>query len=839
MKGASNQVNPQIGIHFVEAFRFALHQINKNDSLLYGFKLSEDMTNDALLYETGDGTSLVETILFGFFAGRKRKQAAIAPYGSHNSYKLSIVANGLEYPLISYSASFDTTKDSNSFFFRTIPEDSFRVMAVVDLIKRLEWNFISIVSSNDRDGDNAARQFVKKITNHRICFYTYTSLQEVVTDDDYNTAIREASTNVNAKGLILFTNIADSLGIIKALRTLNLTRRFQILAASGFTNYVELTYGNEDILEGAISIEHSTDEIPTFRDYFLSRNLTTSSYPQFEKFWEQTFQCSVKRSSLTRQCTGDEKLKPGMGYFKNTPVHLIINVVYTLAYMFRTAIENMCKGRDGYCNFQPRLTSYYLKPVRNFLQRNSFPDCTLNITDPITNLDPYLVKYDVLNYARHNAEFTNRKVGSWSFRRDTWDKTGRYYLDNSYNGTLVLERLNVTWKGNSSVLISSCRLPCPVGYMKKQSSEYRLEKCCWSCIKCANSEIVSNGNCKQCDRGTKPNSDRSQCTKLATETFKSSSKGSLASKIYMAVASAGIACTTFVIVLFIRKNQNSIVRASGRELCYFMLVGIILTFLVPFTFYLEPSPTVCSLQIVLPGIALCMSYSPLFLKTNRIYRIFCNAQTSISRPHFISPKSQLLLLLFIICIQVLLGVVWIVSSQPEVNKFFPVGEEYVILHCGEDGTKMLLNLMFSVVFMICCTWYAFKTRNFPKNYNESKYIGFTMYITCLCWAIFLPMYFISEEDETYMRVHLLCVVMICIGFLNLLGLFGQKVRLILCPSLVCESNPQDAMSKVSHAATDLHKYQAQIHKIDPLAMCKELESNSEELVVTNRHTIKP
>ena len=832
-----NQINPQIGIHFVEAFRFAVRQVNKNTSLLYGFKFSENIKAGQLVHETGDGSLLVETIIFNFFASYTPKQAAIAPYGSLNSYKLSIVTNGLKYALISYSASFDAIKDSNSFFYRTVPEDSFRVMAMVDLIKKLKWNFVSIVSSNDRDGDNAARHFIKKIGEHRICFYSYTSLLEVATDEDYENAIKEASSNGDARGLILFTNIADSLGLIRALRKLNHTRRFQIVAASGFTNYVELTKGNEDILEGSISLEHATNEIQGFREHFLSLNVSTNRYPQFEEFWEQTFQCSVKGKGGTRRCTGDEKLQPGLGYYRNTPVHLIINVVYTLAYVFRNVIENQCKSKVGYCYLQTNSISYFLKPIRNYLQSNSFPDCTLKVRDPITRLDPYLVKYDVLNFVRHNTEFVNRKVGNWSFRRD--EKTGRFYMDKNYNGTLLLEPWNVTWKGNSSVLISSCRKPCPIGYVKKQSNDYRLEKCCWSCIKCLENEITRNQKCKKCNRGSKPNSDRTQCAQMPAEYFKSSSTGLLAMHVYMAVASSGIVCSICVIVLFIKKNSNPVVRASGRELCYFILFGIILTFLVPFTFYLEPSPTVCSLQIVLPGLALCMCYSPLFLKTNRIYRIFCHAQTSISRPQFISPKSQLLLLLFVICIQILLGVIWIVSSHPEVKMLYPSSGDYFILHCGEDGTKMVLNLMFSVVFMICCTWYAFKTRNFPKNYNESKFIGFTMYITCICWAVFLPMYFISKKDETYMRVHLLCVIMICIGFLTLFGLFGQKVRLILHPSLVSENNLPHAQSQASRVPGDLQKCQVQIHKIDPLEMCKEPGPSNNDFLVVNRHSVSP
>jgi len=40
-----------------------------------------------------------------------------------------------------------------------------------------------------------------------------------------------------------------------------------------------------------------------------------------------------------------------------------------------------------------------------------------------------------------------------------------------------------------------------------------------------------------------------------------------------------------------------------------------------------------------------------------------------------------------------------------------------------------------------CTLYAIKTRKIPENFNESKFIGFTMYTTCIIWLAFVPIYF--------------------------------------------------------------------------------------------------
>lgn len=46
-----------------------------------------------------------------------------------------------------------------------------------------------------------------------------------------------------------------------------------------------------------------------------------------------------------------------------------------------------------------------------------------------------------------------------------------------------------------------------------------------------------------------------------------------------------------------------------------------------------------------------------------------------------------------------------------------------------------------MLLVITCTVYAIKTRKIPENFNESKFIGFTMYTTCVIWLAFVPLYY--------------------------------------------------------------------------------------------------
>ena len=53
-----------------------------------------------------------------------------------------------------------------------------------------------------------------------------------------------------------------------------------------------------------------------------------------------------------------------------------------------------------------------------------------------------------------------------------------------------------------------------------------------------------------------------------------------------------------------------------------------------------------------------------------------------------------------------------------------------------------------MILIILCTVYAVKTRKIPSNFNEAKYIGFTMYSTCIVWMAFIPIFFGTNHDYT-------------------------------------------------------------------------------------------
>ena len=90
--------------------------------------------------------------------------------------------------------------------------------------------------------------------------------------------------------------------------------------------------------------------------------------------------------------------------------------------------------------------------------------------------------------------------------------------------------------------------------------------------------------------------------------------------------------------------------ASGRELCYLLLSGIMCCYLMAIPILAKPNIFTCSLLRIGLGFALCLCYSSILTKTNRISRIFNRGAKGIKRPSYTSPKSQIIICCGIYCI---------------------------------------------------------------------------------------------------------------------------------------------------------------------------------------------
>ena len=296
----------------------------------------------------------------------------------------------------------------------------------------------------------------------------------------------------------------------------------------------------------------------------------------------------------------------------------------------------------------------------------------------------------------------------------------------------------VMWPGSTyNVPISQCSQPCRPDQIKHVQQG---EICCWICTFCQPWEYVKDEfTCEDCGEGWWPDKEKKACYKLPVYYMQ---WDSLYAILPICLSILGVILTLIVMLTFVKHIDTPVVKASGRELSFVLLSGFLLCYLMTFVLLAKPSALVCAIQRFGVGFGFSMTYASLLTKTNRISRIFDSASHSAKRPPFISPKSQLVITGLLISVQIVCTCVWLVLEPPGTRHWHPSGRrDEIVLKCAIRDESFLISLVYNMLLIIICTVYAVKTRKIPENFNESKFIGFTMYTTCIIWLAFVPIYF--------------------------------------------------------------------------------------------------
>lgn len=122
----------------------------------------------------------------------------------------------------------------------------------------------------------------------------------------------------------------------------------------------------------------------------------------------------------------------------------------------------------------------------------------------------------------------------------------------------------------------------------------------------------------------------------------------------MAFSIFGIIITLVTLFTFLRYNDTPVVKSSTRELCYIILIGMIISHASVFSILTKPTKEACALSRFLPGVSFSMIYASLFVKTNRIARILAGSKKSFPSKNlkFMSASMQVLLTGALIFIEV-------------------------------------------------------------------------------------------------------------------------------------------------------------------------------------------
>ena len=795
-----------IGLGHVEAMIFAIDEINKNPNLLPNITLGYDIRdycesaakamehtydfvrrNDIVVESNNSSCSPT-----GEKNKRQRKRKPIAAViGPTDSGSAVLVGSLLQVGGISVISHSATSNELSSpqyrHFFRTAPPDGQQASAMADIIQHFNWSYVAAVAMDDSYGRNGVWKLESEAERRKtFCL----SFAEYIPRQEYNTKLKRAVSKLksypNIRVVVLWLFGGYGRRFLKEAVKQKLFDRTWILSDALATEdnvFVGLKNTDQVILHGSLGLQPRHIENRDFEDFLIKESFRSfakeSSVPWWREFW--TSEDRSNCSSLTIRNKQTSCIEIVLRRVYDTYIPYVVDAVYAVAHALQainncSASECEKSGDSGSGASLPMDPKY----VENYLRDVTFEGMTGRVMFDKFG-DPVGSSYDIVHFQasdiserRHPVKLV---IGSW---------------EKSRKKKLQLNVTTIKWNtitNQRSVPKSFCHEDCPEGTFRS-----RTTPCCWECLKCPTGTIssrVNDVNCTECPRRQRPDEERSKCLDLPEIEVRWSS---LTSVLVILFAVVGLILVAFCSFILYKHRKTPLVKAANRELSLILIFTIKLSFSVSILSLAKPTNFMCSLVHCWRSMVLVTFISILILKTMKILSAFqINVIAERFKKYILATKSQSFLVLGFILPQGLFLTLWIVLDSPRQQLIIQPIEGRILLSCSlhQSSVGMILEIAISVYtsfLAVVCTFYAFKARSLPENFNEARFIGFSMYILLLSSVGYLP---INIGLKGSYATNLTCAMTLLSSYGLLICMFIPKIYVIL---LKPEQNTHEAVS---------------------------------------------
>ncbi|XP_048398327.2 extracellular calcium-sensing receptor-like [Stegostoma tigrinum] len=763
---------------------FAIEEINLSKTLLPNITLGYEIYDDCSISAIASKVALAlvngeqELIEYPECKGSSNVAAIIGCDISTSSIAAARTVGTFGIPMVSYFSTCSCLSDKKEYptFFRTIPSDKYQSKRLAELVKTFGWNWIGTVRSNTDYGNFGMRTFIEEAQKFGVCIAYSESFHRTDPAKKISKVVqvmREATTKV----VIGFLQSGDMRVLIKEILRQNVTGIQWIGSEGWLTEDILSPEERARVLIGAIGLTTRRTEIDGLRNYLLK--IHPSSFPDsifVKKFWETVFSCSLTTDDSTktgssavqmRPCTGNERLNG----LENAYLPAIMDGssyhVYKGVYAVAHALHDMLSCEEGNGPFVNNTCAHIFSfepwQLLHYLHSVNFSAHTGEIVYFDENGDP-VPTYDLVNLQMNldgSLEFVN--IG--------------YYEGSAPEGQeLVLNIGNIAWSSTGKQIPRAlCSEPCPPGTRKVSRKGQPI--CCFDCAECADGEIsntTDSTNCARCPLEYWSNEQKDRCLPKKIEFL---SFQEVLGYVLVALAIMGMCLALGTVVVFFRFRETPIVRANNSELSFLLLFALTLCFLCSLTFIGEPTVWSCILRRTAFGIVFVLCISCILGKTVLVVIAFKATLPNNNLMNWFSPMQQRLGVLGLTFLQVLICTIWLIVSPPYPVKNMTYYKDIIILECDVGSLKAFyfvssyIGLLSTVCFLL-----AFLARKLPANFNDAKYITFSMLIFCAVWITFIPAY-VSSPGKYTVAVEVFAIWASSFGLL--VCIFAPKCYIIL------------------------------------------------------------
>ncbi|KFP29930.1 Extracellular calcium-sensing receptor, partial [Colius striatus] len=794
------------GFRWLQAMIFAIEEINSSPTLL------PNMTLGYRIFDTCNTVSKALEATLSFVAQNKIDSlnldefcncsehipSTIAVVGATGSGISTAVANllGLFYiPQVSYASSSRLLSNKNQFksFLRTIPNDEHQATAMADIIEYFRWNWVGTIAADDDYGRPGIEKFREEAEERDICI-DFSELISQYSDEEEIQQVVEVIQNSTARVIVVFSSGPDLEPLIKEIVRRNITGKIWLASEAWASSSLIAMPEFFRVIGSTIGFALKAGQIPGFREFLQKVHPKKSTNNGFAKeFWEETFNCYLPDGSKNSPastsfhkgheeglgagngtaafrppCTGDENITSvETPYLDYTHLRISYNVylaVYSIAHALQD-IYTCTPGKglftNGSCADIKKVEAWQvLKHLRHLNFTNNMGEQV-----DFDEFGDLVGNYSIINW------HLSPEDGSVVF-----EEVGHYNVYAKKGERLFINENKILWSGFSKeVPFSNCSRDCLPGTRKGIIEGEPT--CCFECVDCPDGEYSDETDASACDKCPEDywsNENHTSCIPKQIEFLSWTEPFGIALTLF---AVLGIFLTSFVLGVFTKFRNTPIVKATNRELSYLLLFSLLCCFSSSLFFIGEPQNWTCRLRQPAFGISFVLCISCILVKTNRVLLVFeAKIPTSLHRKWW-GLNLQFLLVFLCTFVQIVICVIWLYTAPPSSYRNHELEDEIIFITCHE-GSLMALGFLIGYTCLLAaiCFFFAFKSRKLPENFNEAKFITFSMLIFFIVWISFIPAY-ASTYGKFVSAVEVIAILAASFGLLACI--FFNKVYIIL------------------------------------------------------------
>ncbi|XP_030621116.1 extracellular calcium-sensing receptor-like [Chanos chanos] len=730
--------------------RLAVEEINLREDLLPNHTLGYKIFDSCFTPVTAQRAVLAalngqDVAYSSMCSGAGPLLAVIGESGSSQTIVLSRTLQPFRIPMISYFSTCSCLSDRRQFptFFRVVPNDDYQVKAIAQLLRKFGWTWIGVVTEDHDYGRFALQGLKREIENTDICL----AYHEMIPKDFKRERVLEilkVMKRSTARVVVVFSGEGEFYPFLKEFMTQNITG-IQWIASEAWVTAAVLAE-SFSFLAGTIGFAIRQGHIPGLGDY-----LTTVDP------W---------KNSHLPPCSGQEKLQHS-AYFKTSSPRVAYNV-YKAVYAIAHALHNLIVCKPGSGPFDhlscANISNVYPWQLQHYLQEVSFSISGENMS--FDENGDSIPSYDLINWQTDpGGEIQFVKVGLYDGSKPA-KEAGK---------ELVIQEKSIMWPGNESKVVGSlCSESCAPGFRKAVRQGEPL--CCFDCVPCDSGKISNETDsidCMPCPEDYWSNAAGTRCIPKAVEFLTHDAMGIALTVI----AVVGACLTVAVLVVFLYHRNTPIVRINNSELSFLILFALTLCFLCALVFIGEPTSWSCMLRHTAFSITFSLCISCILGKTLVVLAAFTATRPGNNVMKWLGPKQQRVIIFSCTIVQVMIGAAWLITSPPFPSRNTQYQRTKIILECRVGSFVAFWCVLGYIGFLAgVCFILAFLARKLPGNFNEAKYITFSMLIFCAVWLAFVPAY-VSSPGKFTTAVEIFAILASSFGLL--LCLYAPKCYIIL------------------------------------------------------------